>query len=171
MSKHAMPVAMRVVAGAIAVALTAAVAERAAAQAVPSSYTGTLDFVDPASAPDLGLVFGDAFTVMALLDPSLLGGFGPETIALDLPGHGFDLAIGDGALAFDQTADSAAGSGFPQALFDDGLLAGFDFSSSPFRAGGALYQVTLFEDGLEIATGLVETPEVVVTGSFAVSPD
>jgi len=171
MTKHAMPVAARALAGALAVALMAAASDRAAAQAVPLSYTGTLDFVDPAGATDLDLVFGDAFTVMALLDPSLLGGFGPEAIALDVPGHGFDLAIGNGALAFDETDDALAGAGFPQALFDDGLLAGFDFSSNPFGAGGAPYQVRLLEDSLEITTGLMDTPSVVVTGSLAVSPD
>ena len=167
-----MPVVARAVAGAIAVALIAAAsADRVAAQAVSLSYTGTLDFVDPAGATDLGLAFGDAFTVMALLDPALLGGLGQETIALDVPGHGFDLAIGDGALAFDATADSAFGAGFPQALFDDGLLAGFDFSSSPFSVGGALYQVRLMEGDLEITAGLVEAQSVVVTGSLPVSPD
>jgi hypothetical protein len=167
-----MSVAMRAVAGAFVVVLAvAAASDRAAAQAAPFSYTGTLDFVDPAATTDLGLAFGDAFTVMALLDPSLLGGFGQETIALDVPAHGFDLAIGNGALVFDETADSAFGSGFPQALFDDGLLAGFDFVTDPLGVGGSLYQVRLMESDLEITSGLLATPEVVVTGSFAVSPE
>ena len=166
-----MLVVMRAFAGAMAVALTPAATDRAAAQTVPLNYTGTLDFVDPASASDLGLAFGDAFTVMALLDPSLLGGLGQETIALDLADHGFDLDIGNGALAFDETADNAFGSGFPQALFDDGLLAGFDFVADPISVNGSFYQVRLMEDDLEITTGLVEVPSVVVTGSIAVSPD
>jgi len=167
-----MSVGMRTVAGAIVVALApAAATDRAAAQAVPFSYTGTLDFVAPAGAIDLDLAFGDAFTVMALLDPSLLGGLGQETIALDVPAHSFDLAIGDGALVFDETADSAFGSGFPQALFDDGLLAGFDFVTDPLGIDGALYQVRLMEGDLEITSGLLATPEVVVTGSFAMSPE
>ena len=167
-----MPLVVRTVAGAIVIALAVAAAtDRAAAQAAPFSYTGTLDFVDPAGATDLGLAFGDAFTVMALLDPSLLGGFGQETIALDVPGHSFDLAIGNGALMFDETADSAFGSGFPQALFEDGLLAGFDFVTDPLSVSGSLYQVNLLEDELEITSGLLANPSVVVTGSLAMSPD
>lgn len=167
-----MPVVMRTVAGALVVALAPAAAPGpAGAQAVPFSYTGTLDFVAPAGAVDLGLAFGDAFTVLALLDPSLLGGLGQETIALDQPGHSFDLAIGNGALVFDATADSAFGSGFPQALFDDGLLAGFDFVTDPLSIGGSLYQVHLMEGDLEITSGLLATPSVVVTGSLAISPD
>jgi hypothetical protein len=167
-----MSVGVRAVAGAlIAVLAVATVSNRAAAQAAPFSYTGTLDFVDPAGATDLGLAFGDAFTVMALLDPSLLGGFGQETIALDVPAHSFDLAIGNGALVFDETADTAFGSGFPQALFDDGFLAGFDFVTDPLGVGGSLYQVRLMEDELEITSGLLANPSVVVSGSFAISPD
>jgi hypothetical protein len=167
-----MSVEMRAVAGAIVVALAlVAATDRAAAQATPFSYSGTLDFVAPAGATDLGLAFGDAFTVMALLHPSLLGGLGQETIALDVPGHSFDLAIGNGALMFDETADNAFGSGFPQALFDDGLLAGFDFVTDPLGIDGSLYQVRLMESDLEITSGLLATPEVVVTGSFAMSPE
>jgi hypothetical protein len=167
-----MPVGMRAVAGAVVVALAvAAASDRAAAQAAPFNYTGTLDFVAPAGATDLGLAFGDAFTVMALLDPALLGGLGQETIALDLPGHGFALHIGDGALLFDETADTEFGAGFPQALFDDGRLAGFDFVAAPLRVDGSFYQVRLLENDLEITGGLLADPNVVVTGSFAVSPE
>jgi hypothetical protein len=163
---------VRTVAGAIVVALTVAAATtRATAQTAPFNYIGTLDFVDPALAINLDLAFGDAFTVMALLDPSLLGGFGQETIALDVPGHGFDLTIGNGALVFDETADNAFGSGFPQALFDDGILAGFDFVTDPLSVSGSLYQVHLMEDELEITSGLLADPSVVVSGSFAISPD
>ena len=167
-----MPVVLRAAAGAFIVALALATAsDRAAAQAAPFNYTGTLDFVDPVGAADLGLAFGDAFTVLALLDPALLGGLGQETIALDVPGHGFDLDIGNGALAFDEEDDQEFGAGFPQALFDDGLLAGFDFVTDPLGIGGSFYQVHLMEGDLEIATSLVQTPSVVVTGSLAISPD
>ena len=167
-----MPVVMRTVAGALVVALAPAAAPGpAGAQAVPFSYTGTLDFVAPAGAVDLGLAFGDAFTVLALLDPSLLGGLGQETIALDVPGHGFALDIGNGALVFDQTADTEFGAGFPQALFDDGRLAGFDFVAAPLSVEGSFYQVRLLENELEITSGLLADPNVVVTGSFAVSPE
>ena len=172
MSQCMMACVGRTVAGAIVVALAvAAPTDRAAAQAAPFSYTGTLEFVDPAGAVDLDLAFGDAFTVMALLDPSLLAGLGQETVALDVPGHGFDLAIGNGALVFDETADNAFGSGFPQALFDDGLLAGFDFVTEPLSVGDSLYQVHLMENELEITSDLLADPSVVVSGSFAISPD
>jgi hypothetical protein len=164
------------VAGVIALALIgAASTERATAQVISFTLNGTLDFVEPTSplATDLGLMLGDPFTALALIDELFvndLTGVGPESISLDQgAGTSFDLDISNGLLTFDESDDSGFLSGFPAALFDNGAFIGFEFVSNEFTVGATQFVASLFEDDLAIANG--EFFEATGTGPLAVSPE
>jgi hypothetical protein len=116
-------------------------------------------------------MLGDPFTAMALIDDDFLAallGVGPETIALDVADTSFDLDI-NGLLLFDETDDTGFGAGFPTAVFDNGNFVGFEFISNSFTVGTTEFEVSLFEDDLEIAN--LDLEQVDATGTAEVSPD
>jgi hypothetical protein len=141
------------------------------------TLNGTLDFFEPTSplATDLGLMLGDPFTALALIDQSFLdalGGVGPESVALDSgAGTSFDLDIGNGVLLFEENDDSGFGVGFPEALFDNGAFVGFNFISNEFTVGAAQFGASLFEDDLQIANVDLEQVDLSGTGTFEISPE
>jgi hypothetical protein len=167
----------RILAGMIAAALIGAASERAGAQLVSFTLNGTIDVLEATSplATDIGLALGDPFTALALIDESFLSaltGVGPESIALDAgAGISFDLDISNGLLLFDETDDSAFGSGFPTALFDNGGFVGFEFISNSFDIAGTSFEASLFEDDLELANLDLGRVDATGTGTFEVSPD
>jgi hypothetical protein len=168
--------------GVAAVALIgAAPAERAAAQFVSFTMNGTLDTVVAGSplATDPGLALGDPFGVMALIDESFLNalvGVGPESVPLDTGGNSFLLDIANGAITLDQTAPPALAP--TQALFDNGLFIGFDFLTDPILIltdpiliGGNSFQVSLFENQLQIVNDLGEVEVEGFGTSIEISPE
>jgi hypothetical protein len=121
---------------------------------------------------DPGLMDGDPFSIMALINEAFLNaliGVGPESIALDVAGTSFDVAIANGAIALDETN---AATGFPPlALFDNGFFVGFDFFTDPIDISGNPFEFSVFEDDLEIINTNTGVVDFTGTGTFEISPE
>lgn len=97
-------------------------------------FSGTIDFAD--SGNNLGLAVGDTVTGSTTYDDLLLTGMGPESIGLGVDGNGFGgtLTMNMGTTTFTESDDTNFSDGsfldpaiFPELLFSNGALIGFDF--------------------------------------------
>ncbi|WP_372982585.1 PEP-CTERM sorting domain-containing protein [Marinobacter sediminum] len=97
-------------------------------------FSGTITVAD--SGNNLGVAVNDTVTGWTTFDGLLLTGFGDETIGLGTDGNGYggSLTMHIGTMTFTESDDIDYSGGdffnpatFPELLFYDGALIGFDF--------------------------------------------
>ena len=91
-------------------------------------FSGTINFADPGN--NLGVAVSDTVTGWTTFDGLLLTGIGDESIGLGTDGNGYggSLTMHIGTMTFTESDDiEYYGGSFPQLLFNNGALVGFDF--------------------------------------------
>lgn len=91
-------------------------------------FSGSITYADPGN--NLGVALNDTVTGWTIFDGLLLTGIGNESIGLGTDGNGYggSLTMHIGTITFTESDDiDYYGGHFPELLFYNGALIGFDF--------------------------------------------